>query len=96
MDTGEADAAAMGTLIVQATVDTMRAMRGDEEPEIAAIVLQILESADSPENAVESCIRVFSLVIDQVLEQVGRDADRILQAALNAGMAADGTSGLER
>jgi hypothetical protein len=89
MDAGEADAAAMGNLIVQATVDTMRAMRGDDEPSIGPLISQILSAADSPANAVESCIRVFSLVIDDVLEQVGRDADRILQAALNAGIGSD-------
>ena len=81
--------ATLQQMIVLAAIDMVRASKRDIHAEVDPLIAQVLETADSPEHAVEICIAVFAGYIDIMMNQLGRDAEDLLQGTLLSDLKSD-------
>ena len=67
------------TLISLAALDVVRARRNDRRPAIDELVLQIVDGAESAEDALYACIQMFGIMLDKTLGPLGMDAEELLE-----------------
>jgi len=67
-------------LLTLASLDVVRAQKNDVQPDIDQLVAQIVDAAESPEDAVLACLQFSGAAYHGLIKQAGLDVEAFLQS----------------